>query len=211
MGSFPQERLKNTDSNKIVFPSESISFNFVKLTNTKLSAQNAAESASRAAYCFSAPNQSRDFQQSRLFAWYLLDMVSEEISCYRTLAYGTAFSTLLQSRNGQPDYIWRVGGKYPFLCLGCKSPLDLSFSWVWNQKSLAVVLSLKKSFAAPSAQAWKTNLMKSTFQKAVSLISELWYEWFSRVALMWAGSVSRIPEQPVYKQQWQLCSSVSSE
>lgn len=121
------------------------------------------------------------------------------------------FSTLLQSRNGQPDYIWRVGGKYPFLCLGCKSPLDLSFSWVWNQKSLAVVLSLKKSFAAPSAQAWKTNLMKSTFQKAVSLISELWYEWFSRVALMWAGSVSRIPEQPVYKQQWQLCSSVSSE
>ena len=115
MGSFPQERLKNTDSNKIVFPSESISFNFVKLTNTKLSAQNAAESASRAAYCFSAPNRSRDFQQSRLFAWYLLDMVSEEISCYRTLAYGTAFSTLLQSRNGQPDYIWRVGGKYPFL------------------------------------------------------------------------------------------------
>lgn len=91
MGSFPQERLKNADSNKIVFPSESISFNFVKLTNTKLSEQNAAESASRAAYCFSAPNRSRDFQQSRLFAWYLLDMVSEEISCYRTLAYGTAF------------------------------------------------------------------------------------------------------------------------
>lgn len=103
-----------------------------------------------------------------------------------------------------------LGGNIHF-CFGCKSPLDLSFSWVWNQKSLAVVLSLKKSFAAPSAQAWKTNLMKSTFQKAVSLISELWYEWFSRVALMWAGSVSRIPEQPVYKQQWQLCSSVSSE
>lgn len=133
-----------------------------------------------------------------------LRLSAEQVICMVSFGYGLRRDFLLQNVglwnsffNAVAVQSWAtrlhsgdVGRKHPFLCLGSESPLDLFFfSWVWNQKSIAVILNLKKiiKFCSSLCPGMKDKLNEKHLPKGIQ--SHFWV--VIRVILLCSLGMSR--------------------